>query len=109
MLQCMEHLASGALVSAPGPGHPVTLPVTSWGTPAARYRALLIHGLGGAAGTWWRVADELASAGVQVVAPDLRGHGTAPATLDYRLGSYAADLAQLGTRSEEHTSELQSQ
>src|SRR5580704_10648579 len=97
MLQYMEHLASGALVSAPGPGHPVTLPVTSWGTPAARYRALLIHGLGGAAGTWWRVADELASAGVQVVAPDLRGHGTAPATLDYRLGSYAADLAALGT------------
>jgi pimeloyl-ACP methyl ester carboxylesterase len=75
----------------------VTLPVASWGTPAARRRALLIHGLGGAAGTWWRVADDLASSGVYVVAPDLRGHGAAPSALDYRLGSYAADLAQLGT------------
>jgi pimeloyl-ACP methyl ester carboxylesterase len=88
MFRYMEHLLDGAFTP---------VPVSTWGSPAARHRALLIHGLGGAAGTWWRVADELARAGFQVIAPDLRGHGAAPATLDYRLGGYVADLVQLGT------------
>lgn len=37
--------------------------------------ALLLHGLGGSSGTWWRLAEALGSAGWSVTAPDLRGHG----------------------------------
>ncbi|MBF4462830.1 MULTISPECIES: alpha/beta fold hydrolase [unclassified Rathayibacter] len=37
--------------------------------------ALLLHGLGGDGGTWWRVAEGLRAAGWTVDTPDLRGHG----------------------------------
>ena len=42
----------------------------------------------------WRYGVELADAGWRADAVDLRGHGTAPRALDYRIAAYAADLAQ---------------
>ncbi|HET8684049.1 MAG TPA: alpha/beta fold hydrolase [Micromonosporaceae bacterium] len=75
---------------------PVDLPVLAWGPRSAARRALLLHGVGSAGSTWWQVASGLAAHGWRVEAPDLRGHGTAPATLRYRLSDYASDLTALG-------------
>jgi pimeloyl-ACP methyl ester carboxylesterase len=66
-----------------------------WGL-GNRARALLIHGVGSSGADWSRVASSVADAGVEVVAPDLRGHGAAPAAGRYRFTDFAADLAQLG-------------
>jgi pimeloyl-ACP methyl ester carboxylesterase len=41
----------------------------------------------------WRYGVALAEDGWHAVAVDLRGHGLAPRTLDYRIEAYAADLA----------------
>jgi pimeloyl-ACP methyl ester carboxylesterase len=41
----------------------------------------------------WRYATALADAGWRAEAVDLRGHGTAPRALDYRLDAYAADVS----------------
>lgn len=41
----------------------------------------------------WRYGAALADAGWRADAVDLRGHGTAPRTLDYTLAAYGADLA----------------
>lgn len=73
---------------------PVTLPRLSWGDPLGP-QALLAHGLGSDGALMWRYGVALADAGWHAVAVDLRGHGDAPRTLDYRLSAYAADL--LGT------------
>ena len=75
---------------------PVDLPVLAWGDASAPHRVLLAHGLGGCANTWWRVADEVAHHGVRVVAPDLRGHGSAPRASTYRIVDHAADLVAIG-------------
>src|SRR2546430_13794665 len=48
--------------------------------------------------SWWRLGPALADLGYRVLAPELPGHGRSP-----RLPAYTLD------RSEEHTSELQSQ
>jgi pimeloyl-ACP methyl ester carboxylesterase len=40
----------------------------------------------------WRFGVALADAGWRAEAVDLRGHGTAPRTLDYSIDAYAADL-----------------
>ena len=73
---------------------PVTLPRSSWGSPTAPRRALLVHGLGSNGALMWRYGVALADAGWRADAVDLRGHGTAPRTLDYTLAAYAADLAE---------------
>lgn len=72
---------------------PVTLPRLSWGAVAANRRALLIHGLGSNGALMWRYGAALAEAGWRTDAVDLRGHGTAPRTLDYTLAAYAADVS----------------
>lgn len=71
---------------------PVTLPRLSWGDPRGP-RILLVHGLGSDGALMWRYGSALADAGWHAVAVDLRGHGDAPRTLDYRIAAYAADLA----------------
>lgn len=73
---------------------PVTLPRLSWGSSGADRRALLVHGLGSNGALMWRYGVALADAGWRADAVDLRGHGTAPRTLDYTLAAYAADLAE---------------
>lgn len=72
----------------------VTLPRLSWGDVRAPRRALLVHGLGSTGALMWRYGVTLADAGWHATAVDLRGHGTAPRTLDYRIEAYAADVAQ---------------
>lgn len=48
----------------------------SWGS--GDRRALLLHGSGSSAATWWRVGPQLAEAGWRVKAPDLPSHGASP-------------------------------
>lgn len=74
---------------------PVTLPRLSWGDAPASRHALLVHGLGSSGALMWRYGVALADAGWRASAVDLRGHGTAPRTLDYTIDAYAADLAQI--------------
>ncbi|WP_368496817.1 alpha/beta fold hydrolase [Herbiconiux sp. A18JL235] len=86
--------------SAPSPPPvPVRLATLHWGVDGARDsggpRVLLLHGLPSAAGTWWRIASELADRGWSVTAPDLRGHGLSPRSTRYRLTDYAADVLAL--------------
>lgn len=73
----------------------LTLPRIAWGDQASARRALLVHGLGSSAALMWRLGDALANAGWHATAVDLRGHGDAPRALDYTVGAYAADLAQV--------------
>ena len=73
---------------------PVALPRLSWGSASAGRRALLVHGLGSNGALMWRYGAALADAGWRADAVDLRGHGTAPRTLDYTLTAYAADLGE---------------
>ena len=73
---------------------PVALHVRVWNPGAAR-RVLLLHGLGSDSGTCWRLAEAVAATGATAVAPDLRGHGLSPTTLDHRITAYAADVALL--------------
>lgn len=75
----------------------VTLPRLSWGDPASGRRALLVHGLGSNGALMWRYGGALSDAGWRADAVDLRGHGMAPRTLDYRIAAYAADLATTRT------------
>ncbi|GAB3602463.1 alpha/beta fold hydrolase [Microbacterium aureliae] len=76
---------------------PVQLPRASWGDPDSPRRALLVHGLGSNGALMWRYGVHLADAGWRADAVDLRGHGTAPRTLDYRIAAYAADLGACRT------------
>lgn len=71
---------------------PVELPRQAWGDPAAARRALLVHGLGSNGALMWRFGVALSERGWFAEAVDLRGHGTAPRTLDYTIAAYAADL-----------------
>lgn len=72
---------------------PVALPILTWGAPDAPRRALLIHGLGSSAALMWRLGTALAEAAWSATAVDLRGHGSAPRTLDYTIDAFAADVA----------------
>jgi pimeloyl-ACP methyl ester carboxylesterase len=72
---------------------PLTLPRLAWGDASAPRRALLVHGLGSSGALMWRFGAALADAGWRAEAVDLRGHGSAPRALDYRLVAYAADIA----------------
>lgn len=71
---------------------PVVLPISSWGSPTAPRRALLVHGLGSNGALMWRIATLLSETGWRADAVDLRGHGTAPRTLDYSIAAYGTDL-----------------
>lgn len=80
---------------------PVTLPRLSWGSPHATRHALLVHGLGSNGALMWRYGVELAGAGWRADAVDLRGHGTAPRTLDYTIDAYATDLVHTAPADDE--------
>lgn len=73
---------------------PVALHVRVW-NPGASRRVLLLHGAGSDGSTCWRLAEAVAAAGATAVAPDLRGHGLSPTTLDQRIEAHAADVALL--------------
>jgi pimeloyl-ACP methyl ester carboxylesterase len=73
----------------------VPLATTRWG--AGPGRALLLHGTVSAGATWWQLAETLAADGYEVLAPDLRGHGTSPRADSYLLADHVADVRALGT------------
>jgi pimeloyl-ACP methyl ester carboxylesterase len=58
----------------------MTLASREWKPRKARDapRALLLHGITGSSGTWWRVGPALADAGWRAIALDLPGHGDSP-------------------------------
>jgi pimeloyl-ACP methyl ester carboxylesterase len=57
--------------------------------------AVLVHGVTSSATTWWQVGPALAGRGWDVVAPDLRGHGSSPrGTPGMGLADLAADVAE---------------
>src|SRR3546814_4207139 len=69
---------------------------------------LLIHGIGDNSTTWGTVQAKLAQR-FTVIAPDLLGHGKSDKPrADYSVAAYANGMRDLLSRSEEHTSELQS-
>ncbi|MGH1488543.1 MAG: alpha/beta fold hydrolase [Acidimicrobiales bacterium] len=74
---------------------PVSLQTQQW-NPQGDRSVLLVHGLSASSGTWWRVASALASSGLRVVAPDLRGHGMSPRTASYSFDEHCEDLDLLG-------------
>jgi pimeloyl-ACP methyl ester carboxylesterase len=80
---------------ASDPPESVALATTRWGPGPGR--ALLLHGIVSAGATWWRLAETLAEDGYEVVAPDLRGHGSSPRARSYLLADHVADLRALGT------------
>jgi pimeloyl-ACP methyl ester carboxylesterase len=73
----------------------VALATTRWGTGPGR--ALLLHGIVSSGATWWRLGETLADDGYEVVAPDLRGHGSSPRADSYLLADHVADIRALGT------------
>jgi len=75
---------------------PLDLSIRTWGSGAKR--ALLLHGISSNAAGWWRVGPALGELGYTVIAPDLRGHGKSPASSDYSLAAYTADVLELGER-----------
>jgi pimeloyl-ACP methyl ester carboxylesterase len=86
------------------PGFGLSLLVHSWRDPRATpsgLTVLLVHGFMDAGSTWDMVAEPLAEAGHQVVAPDLRGFGGSDpvgAGGYYHFPDYIADLAFLVDR-----------
>nr|WP_296777686.1 alpha/beta hydrolase [Rhodococcus sp. (in: high G+C Gram-positive bacteria)] len=54
---------------------------------------VLVHGMGGDAGTWDRFAAALTAADRRVISVDLRGHGRSAHTADYSFDSFGADVA----------------
>ncbi|MFC4627918.1 alpha/beta fold hydrolase [Promicromonospora alba] len=79
---------------APVPPGAVSLATTRWGSGPGR--ALLLHGTVSAGATWWQLAETLAADGYEVIAPDLRGHGTSPRADSYLLADHVADVLALG-------------
>jgi pimeloyl-ACP methyl ester carboxylesterase len=73
--------------------------VLEWSVSGSASRTVfLLHGYMDAAGTWDRVAPTLASHGLRVLAPDMRGFGDsdrAPRGSYYHFYDYVADLAGL--------------
>jgi pimeloyl-ACP methyl ester carboxylesterase len=74
---------------------PVGLRTLRWGRPGGP-RALLVHGVQASGNCWWQIADAVAHAGLDVAAPDLRGHGQSPNGQSYRLDDFVADLMVVG-------------
>jgi pimeloyl-ACP methyl ester carboxylesterase len=72
--------------------------VLEWPAEAPVATALLVHGYMDAAATWDLVAPTLASSGLRVIAPDLRGFGDGPrvgAGGYYHFHDYVLDVADL--------------
>src|SRR2546430_9177104 len=83
--------------------------LTDWGSADAP-TVLFLHGFTGHARTWDHEAAALAGR-FRIIALDQRGHGDSDPAPDgdYTLTALTGDIAAVVDRSEEHTSELQSQ
>ncbi|OAX39176.1 alpha/beta-hydrolase [Rhizopogon vinicolor AM-OR11-026] len=70
-----------------------TVPSASqWGSPNARKRALLVHGMNSSSHTFHRVASALAAKGYLVTAPNLLGHASRKPGSNFRIQTLADDL-----------------
>ncbi|OAX38466.1 alpha/beta-hydrolase [Rhizopogon vinicolor AM-OR11-026] len=70
-----------------------TVPSASqWGSPNAKKRALLVHGMNSSSHTFHRVASTLAAKGYLVIAPNLLGHASRMPGSDFRIQTLADDL-----------------
>lgn len=69
----------------------------TWTTPTSRATLVLTHGLGEHSESYWKVADDLAKLGYDVIAWDLRGHGRSEGKRGHvdAFEDYSHDLAQL--------------
>src|ERR1041384_1533399 len=66
--------------------------------PGGERPVLLIHGHLEFARAWTPLADELARAGLRVIAPDLRGHGDSdwqPARTSYQFWDFVSDIVEV--------------
>ena len=72
----------------------VDLIVRQWGAGARRI--MLVHGLSSSAEGWWRLGPDLAAAGYEVAAPNLRGHGGSGDGDGFSLDAYRDDVLALG-------------
>ncbi len=75
---------------------PIDLALHTWGD--GQNRLLLLHGLSSSAAGWWRLGPDLAARGLEVIAPDLRGHGDTGGrdTLHAGIPGYVADVLAHG-------------
>lgn len=101
------HTISGCRLSRGREGQPVTpvrdrvrvhgTDIAYWSAgPADGPLVLLIHGVASQSGTWQAAIGPLAERGLQVLAPDLPGHGESePGHGDYSLGGFATLLRDL--------------
>jgi pimeloyl-ACP methyl ester carboxylesterase len=65
------------------------------GAAVHRPLALLVHGVTSSSRTWWRVGPALAGRGYDVLAVDLRGHGSSPrAAAGLSVADLAGDVAE---------------
>jgi pimeloyl-ACP methyl ester carboxylesterase len=93
--QSMRHVLDVGRLTAGGPAH-LSFLRAGRGTPA-----LLLHGFASDASDDWVETgwfDALVTAGFDVIAPDLRGHGQSVKSrdpADYRLEAFAGDVAAL--------------
>ena len=68
----------------------------SWNHGYGRQTVLALHGLASNARIWELVAAYLVERELEVIAPDLRGHGlTDKPESDYRIDTFTGDLAEL--------------
>ncbi|KAI9570441.1 Alpha/Beta hydrolase protein [Boletus coccyginus] len=71
------------------------LSTSTWGDPTSTKHVLLIHGITCSSQFWHRIAQEFASRGYFVTAPDLLGHGNARRSSDYTITAMAEELRPL--------------
>jgi pimeloyl-ACP methyl ester carboxylesterase len=69
------------------------LALRTWGPTDAPRTAVLVHGVTGWSGTWWRVGPALAADGWRAIALDLRCHGASPCDGPFKLVDLADDVA----------------
>ena len=60
--------------------------------------ALLLHGMMGSSGSWWRVAPQFVSRGYHVIALDLPGHGLSPRHPSLTIPDAAASVVETVSR-----------
>ncbi|KAJ8592115.1 alpha/beta-hydrolase [Rhizopogon salebrosus TDB-379] len=70
-----------------------TVPSASqWGSPNAKKRVLIVHGINSSSHAFHRVASALAAKGYLVIAPNLLGHASRAVGVDFKIQTLVDDL-----------------